>query len=196
MNKREQLLAAAERCFVESGFHGARMAQIAQEARMSPGHIYHFFESKEEIIAALVLDHVQQKQCMLARFEEAGDGVIDAMIGNLKENVDSSTDPFWSALMLEITAEATRNTHIAKLLRTMDQDMKRRMLSLLSGRAPEDDLDSRLEVLIALFQGLGIRNIVNPALDKEAVVRLVSDVFETLLRRKDGAKIDAAGSSA
>lgn len=186
---RERLLQAAERCFVASGFHGARMAQIAKEARMSPGHIYHYFESKEQIIAEMVRGQAEEKQGMLERFEQAGDRVVDVMIENLEDSVDSSTDPFWSTLMLEMTAEATRNPQIAATLRTMDADMKARVTKCLCGRIDQNDLDSRLELLIAIVQGMGIRNILNPKLDKTTMLPLVREIVETLFRSRNKKEI-------
>ncbi|MBI1365585.1 MAG: TetR family transcriptional regulator [Alphaproteobacteria bacterium] len=188
---RERLLQAAERCFVASGFHGARMAQIAKEARMSPGHIYHYFESKEQIIAEMVRAHVDEKQAMLESYERAGGRAVELMVENLEESVDSSTDPFWSALMLEMTAEATRNPAIASILRATDEEMKGRVLACLSEAVDADDLETRLELLIALFQGIGIRNILNPGLDKAAAVRLVRGVVEHLFPKSGSAAAES-----
>ncbi|HXI87947.1 MAG TPA: TetR/AcrR family transcriptional regulator [Parvularculaceae bacterium] len=191
-DKREKLLQAAARCFIASGFHGARMAQIAKEAQMSPGHIYHYFESKEQIIAEMVRAHALEKQSTLEKYERAGDQVVDLMVENLDESVDSSTDPFWSALMLEMTAEATRNPEIASILRNADAEMKARVLACLGEAVEAGDLETRLEILVALFQGLGVRNILNPALDKAAVARLVKGIVEALLRRNGEGEIDEA----
>jgi AcrR family transcriptional regulator len=52
--RRHQVLDAAAICFRNHGFHGASMAQISKTAGMSPGHIYHYFDNKEAIIAAIV----------------------------------------------------------------------------------------------------------------------------------------------
>lgn len=181
-DRREKLLQAAERCFVESGFHGARMAQIAKQAQMSPGHIYHYFESKEQIIAEMVRSHAEEKLCSLEKFEQAGDRVVDVMLESLEESVDSNTDPFWSALMLEMTAEATRNPEIAATLRTVDADMKARVIKYLGAGVNQENIDSRLEVLVALLQGIGIRNILNPNLDKANVLRLARGIIDALFR--------------
>src|SRR5882757_2617176 len=51
--KRQHILEAAERCFQRDGFRGASMGDICAAARMSPGHLYHYFDSKEAIIEAL-----------------------------------------------------------------------------------------------------------------------------------------------
>lgn len=182
-DRRERILRAAERSFVASGFHGARMAQIAKEAQMSPGHIYHYFESKEQIIAEMIQAHFDEKLATLEGYREAGDRVVDLMIENLKDSVVSSTDPFWSTLMLEIAAEATRNDEIADAIRNMNANMRAQVISYLRDSVKQEDLEARLEVFVALFQGLGIRKIVNPNLDKEAVVRTVRDIVELLFRR-------------
>lgn len=46
----------------------------------------------------------------------------------------------------------------------------------------KQELETRLEILVALFQGLGIRNIVNPKLDKKLIAKLMKDIVELLFR--------------
>ena len=52
-DRRAEILAAAQRCFVRSGFHGASMQDICAEAGMSPGNLYRYFPSKEALIAGI-----------------------------------------------------------------------------------------------------------------------------------------------
>src|SRR5512144_3317918 len=52
-DRRAEILAAAQRCFVRAGFHGASMQDICAEAGMSPGNLYRYFPSKEAIIAGI-----------------------------------------------------------------------------------------------------------------------------------------------
>jgi len=51
--KRREVLDAAETCFVRAGIRGASISEISAEAKMSSGHIYHYFPSKEAIVAAM-----------------------------------------------------------------------------------------------------------------------------------------------
>src|ERR1700726_4224170 len=51
--KRRHILEAAEGCFRRDGFRGASISDICAAAQMSPGHLYHYFDSKEAIIEAL-----------------------------------------------------------------------------------------------------------------------------------------------
>ncbi|MBB4659515.1 TetR/AcrR family transcriptional regulator [Parvularcula dongshanensis] len=182
--RKDRLLCAAERCFIDSGFHGARMAQIAKAASVSPGLIYHYFDSKEQIIAELIQRHFNEKKAMLARIEETDGSVLDAFLASLEEGLQSSLDPFWSAMTLEVTAEATRNDDIAKLLCCSDGEMRDRLRAALKRENDAPDMDARIEMFVALIQGLGIRAIRNPDMEREAVVKLLRDMVEHLFRRR------------
>src|SRR5215207_2471603 len=50
--RRQQIIDAAYRCFARKGFHQATMRDIYQEANLSPGAVYHYFDSKDAIIQA------------------------------------------------------------------------------------------------------------------------------------------------
>jgi AcrR family transcriptional regulator len=48
--RRRQILDAAVRVFARSGYHGSRVGDIAQEAGVAHGLLYHYFSSKEEVL--------------------------------------------------------------------------------------------------------------------------------------------------
>ncbi|PYT08435.1 MAG: hypothetical protein DMF49_05250 [Acidobacteria bacterium] len=48
--RRLEILRAAARVFRRSGFAGAGMREIAAEADLSPGNLYHYFKGKHEIL--------------------------------------------------------------------------------------------------------------------------------------------------
>jgi TetR/AcrR family transcriptional regulator, repressor of fatR-cypB operon len=52
-DRRESILDAALQCFVERGFHGTSVPEIAAKANIAPGTIYHYFDSKEALVNAL-----------------------------------------------------------------------------------------------------------------------------------------------
>jgi AcrR family transcriptional regulator len=52
-DKREAILAAALSLFVERGFHGTAVPEIAERAGVGAGTIYRYFESKEALVNAL-----------------------------------------------------------------------------------------------------------------------------------------------
>lgn len=48
--KRQQILEAATRVFASRGYHGARVSDIAREAGIAYGLVYHYFRNKDEIL--------------------------------------------------------------------------------------------------------------------------------------------------
>lgn len=52
--RREQILDAARRCFIDQGYSATRMADIARRAGLSKGGVYFHFSSKRALFDALV----------------------------------------------------------------------------------------------------------------------------------------------
>ena len=52
-DKRRLLLEAAVRVFARRGFHAARVGDIAEEAGVAHGLLYHYFSSKEEVLETI-----------------------------------------------------------------------------------------------------------------------------------------------
>ncbi len=185
--RRAQIRAAAAECFRQHGFHGTSIARISQEAGMSPGHIYHYFENKEAIIADIVAEDLKRLLEMTAGWRAAAD-VKSAMVECAVQGVAENLDPGIAALQLEIVAEAARNPHIADIVRAADQQCRRsltetlRALRLADGRADDEArIAGMVETLAAMFEGLRVRVVRNPDLDGEAVARTFRSVILHLL---------------
>ncbi len=56
VDKRRLILDAAVRVFARQGFHTCRVSDIADEARVAYGLVYHYFKSKDEILDTLFLE--------------------------------------------------------------------------------------------------------------------------------------------
>ena len=56
VEKRRQILDAAIRTFARQGFHACRVSDIADEAGVAYGLVYHYFRSKDEILDTLFLE--------------------------------------------------------------------------------------------------------------------------------------------
>lgn len=54
--KRRQILDAAVRVFARQGFHTCRVSDIADEAGVAYGLVYHYFRSKDEVLDTLFRD--------------------------------------------------------------------------------------------------------------------------------------------
>jgi TetR/AcrR family transcriptional regulator, fatty acid metabolism regulator protein len=58
-DKRRQILDAAIRVFATRGFHACRVSDVADEAGVAYGLVYHYFGSKEEILNTLFTERWQ-----------------------------------------------------------------------------------------------------------------------------------------
>jgi TetR/AcrR family transcriptional regulator, fatty acid metabolism regulator protein len=56
-SRRQELLAAAVRVFARKGYHTCRVSDIADEAGVSHGLVYHYFASKDEVLETIFRDN-------------------------------------------------------------------------------------------------------------------------------------------
>ena len=80
VDKRRLILDAAVRVFARQGFHTCRVSDIADEAGVAYGLVYHYFQSKDEVLDTLFLE---RWELMLAAIDE-----IDAQPIGPREKLD------------------------------------------------------------------------------------------------------------
>ncbi|MGH2753429.1 MAG: TetR/AcrR family transcriptional regulator [Actinomycetota bacterium] len=56
-DRREEIMQASLHLFAEKGFHGTSMRDIAREADITEGLIYHYFASKRDLFRAIIEEH-------------------------------------------------------------------------------------------------------------------------------------------
>jgi AcrR family transcriptional regulator len=67
---RNAILDAAEAVFAERGFHGARIQDIAERARIAVGTVYNHFSQKDDVLSALLEERTEG---LLAQMRAGGD---------------------------------------------------------------------------------------------------------------------------
>jgi TetR/AcrR family transcriptional regulator, fatty acid metabolism regulator protein len=78
-DKRRQLLDAAVRVFARKGFHASRVGDIAEEAGVAHGLLYHYFKSKDEVLEAVFHDNWSLLQSRIASVEETDEPAADQL---------------------------------------------------------------------------------------------------------------------
>lgn len=152
--RREEILDAAIRCFREKGFHAASMSSIAKAFGMSAGHIYNYFDSKEDIIEAIVnrwLDnYIHTIQIRWNPDPDIHREEVQESIGQQIEDRLTCGD---RALRFEIAAESFRNKKIAECIRRADRVGRKHLMEQAvacyreHGVEPPADLEKRLVVV-------------------------------------------------
>jgi AcrR family transcriptional regulator len=192
--RRAQILEAAAQCFRTHGFHGASISSISQLAAMSTGHIYHYFANKEAIIAAIVQRDLEHMLSTTAKLRTAGN-VREAMIAHVVEGALHSMDAEIGGLRLEIVAEAARNPEVARVVHAANCCCIASMMAtwgiVRRAGGMEDDeanFSAMNEVIAAMFEGLMLRAIRNPDLDRQQVAKMVQYVVRLIIDDPDWSK--------
>jgi AcrR family transcriptional regulator len=88
---RTEIIEAAHNLFLESGYHGTSMRQIATNAGIALGGIYNHFDSKEEIFAA-VLDTYHPYHEILPILQNAQGETIEEFVKDALDSMISALD--------------------------------------------------------------------------------------------------------
>lgn len=186
-HRRNQVLQAAAVCFARHGFHGASMAQISREAGMSAGHIYNYFDSKDAIILAFV---ERETDDLIDRLREHAtrDDPLQAILDDVDQHLDAMLDPHPHQLPFEVYAEASRNPAIAARLKMHGNTSREHLRELVKvGRrrrnlpVPDILVESRINTMIACFQGLSIRALHLDDMDRRGMTHALRVAVRALL---------------
>jgi len=76
IRQRQEMLTAALDLFSQKGYHSVSMHEIAEKAEFAIGTLYKFFQNKEDLYKALVLEKCDRFEAAITRgIEESGDEV-------------------------------------------------------------------------------------------------------------------------
>jgi TetR/AcrR family fatty acid metabolism transcriptional regulator len=119
VDKRRVILDAAVRVFARQGFHTCRVADIADEAGVAYGLVYHYFSSKEEILNTLFLDRWNVMLAAIAEADSSERSPREKLYAIAAFIVDSYRhDPeLMKVIIVEVTRAANTfgRTHLAKI---------------------------------------------------------------------------------
>jgi AcrR family transcriptional regulator len=158
--RRDQIVDAARQCVVRHGFHAASMAEIAAAARMSVGQIYRYFPNKDAIVHAIVERIVVKR--LQGMIETRGSADLPTLLAERLIGGGTEEPREDQILMLEVTAEATRNPTVAQIVRQADQRLMDEAVATILRDQPELDereVAGRVELMAVLFDGTMLRRL-------------------------------------
>lgn len=185
--RRHQILAAAKRCFRRKGYVLTTMDEIAAEYGMSKGSIYWYYPSKKAVLIDLFRVWVEETlQRILTEIEgipSARDKLIamgEFFARSLQEDIElySALVVFWESAFLDTA------------IRRMLLDQYRLYDRLITGflddgeRAGEfvvADKKTYATLMIAMMEGIVIRQVLSKDLDLETIRSNVDHVMNRLL---------------
>jgi TetR/AcrR family transcriptional regulator, fatty acid metabolism regulator protein len=118
-DKRRAILDAAVRVFARQGFHACRVADIADEAGVAYGLVYHYFASKDEILDtlflerwAIMLETIRHVDAQAIPAREKLAAIASFIIDSYTHNPD-----LMKVIIVEVTRAANSfgQTHLAQI---------------------------------------------------------------------------------
>jgi TetR/AcrR family transcriptional regulator, fatty acid metabolism regulator protein len=118
-DKRRMILEAAVRVFARQGFHTCRVSDIADEAQVAYGLVYHYFPSKEEILNTLFLERWDLMLAAIAHADASARSPrekLSAIAGFIIDSYRHDPD-LMKVIIVEVTRAANTFglTHLAKI---------------------------------------------------------------------------------
>jgi TetR/AcrR family transcriptional regulator, fatty acid metabolism regulator protein len=108
--KRKRILEAAIRVFAEHGYHGSRVGDIAEDAGVAHGLLYHYFASKEDVLRTIFVENWGQ---LIVRFRavETSDEPAEKKLEGIAKILLRTwrNDP---ALVTVMVREVARSQHL------------------------------------------------------------------------------------
>jgi len=118
-DKRRQILDAAVRVFARQGFHTCRVSDIADEAGVAYGLVYHYFSAKEQILDTLFLERWDVMLAAIAGADASDLEPREKLHAIASFIIDSYRhDPeLMKVIIVEVTRAANTfgRTHLAKI---------------------------------------------------------------------------------
>jgi AcrR family transcriptional regulator len=183
--QRERILCAAQKCFIEHGFHAASMANIAAAAQMSAGLMYRYFENKSAIVKAIVERQLQDGRAQIEQLHTSAD-LVASILQTYRLWLTRDPAVMNPALYLEMSAEATRDPQIAAALQESDERIYEALHAWMArGRddrglgLPPDVASRRTHLLMQVWNGLAVSAVRRPNQDPAAM----RDVIEQFVNR-------------
>ena len=163
---REGILEAAARIFGEKGYHATSMQDIAESVHLQKASLYHHFNSKQEILIALIdhaLDLINSRlEAVLAQSLSTDEKLRQAMVSYLQTIAENQN--LSAVLLLE--------------LRSLDPELKIRIASR------REKFERIWRDLITEGKEAGVFNSIDPSLTGRAILGVMN--WTVMWYRSDG----------
>lgn len=159
--RRRQILEGALACFREHGFHQASMHQICAAAGLSPGAVYRYFRSKDDIIAAIVEDWTNEE--MAAMEQSRGASALSARLNHFVSRWLERFAEHGQSLAADILAEAAHSPSIARSLARADAHRIKLLAAAIRAAQAQGEVDPSLnandaaQVLFSAIDGMSLK---------------------------------------
>ncbi len=171
--RKQQIIDAAYRCFARKGFHQATMRDIYEEAELSPGAVYHYFNSKDEIIQASFDFDYQRSLDLFNAARESGDplAAISDLFDFLARGLQEAAALGASRVNVQGWGEALVNPALHETIQRVLNNYLDALTHIFRRAQELGQVDASLDpasvgrMMLSLYYGLELQKALDPEVD-------------------------------
>ncbi len=169
--RRREIVEAARACFIRSGFHQTTTDEICHEAAITPGGLYHYFPSKEEIIKAVVEEANQRTlQVMESTAAQSPDprSALRSVGAFFFRSVYEPDFDNVARLDLETWNESLLNQELARILEEGRAATQKALAAVIQEAIDRGEYNPKVDprglanLFVAIYTGLRVGKLLTP----------------------------------
>lgn len=161
--RKEQIKKAALKIFAEKGLAGTKMSMIAEEAGISQGLSYRYFQSKDEIFALLVEEAIEESQNAIRDIGMLPGSPLDQLRAFTLRLLDDNHKQYFLLVQQAQTSEGVPSKAREAIERYSPQDTIEQIIPIFvrgqqEGQFAEGDAYKRLILFLSVVNGLMLQD--------------------------------------
>lgn len=199
MQRRREILEAAERCVLRDGLRKLRLRDLAKESGQSLGNFYNYFENKQALIEALVekeVDWFIRSATLPSEPLPPGAVFRERLRRRLETFVSAYLSPDGVKTMLSIASEALVDPKVRAILKAANKRVCERMIANIPEdrevieRLPPKVLEVRMQLTRSMLESVRVMLVfdddLDPVLIRNTLVDRLTDMFIDEIARDHG----------
>jgi AcrR family transcriptional regulator len=171
--RRREILEAAGRCFAENGFHSTSMQDFFEASGLSAGLVYRYFRSKDELIATLAAEALEQLHASVEEAIAAGErpGTEEVLVRLLRTIDELDQRERIARVAVQVWGEALVNPAVGSAFTAEIERLLAALERLVRAAQADGQLDRDLDpvyaarALYSILPGFLLQRALDPALD-------------------------------
>lgn len=182
-----EILDSIRDTFVEKGFDGASMQDLARAAGMSVGNFYRYFPSKAAMVEAMIRRDLREVDAKFAEVLRAPDPLVALRLGLHERIAEEGGGCTNGTLWAEINAAAARKPELAAVADGMERGVSGYLLTAfarITGLGPEETarrFATHAAVAVMLVKAVALQRKTGGTAPQDEIVGMIQRLTDVLL---------------
>ncbi len=166
--RRQQLIDAAWRCASRRGFQSLTVDEVCEEAGVSKGSFYGYFDQKQDLLLALLEDDAAGVDAIMQDVRRSDATGVERLRRLVRAMLERGEDPARLQVRADLWAEMSANLAVRERFAEVVRDRRIALRSWIEESIERDELaaipaNALAAILLALGDGLMLHAGLDPA---------------------------------